>query len=145
MTAIQPSAVTPPDAAVESCDVCIVEPGLAGINALFAASRYMSRDQKIILVDSRERVGGMWVDTYPYVRLHQPHGMFTAGNINGLSGGIVRTSRRRTRCSTTSDTASGSSRERVRVDELFGWTMESHDEIAGLCRSPADHPMAGAA
>ena len=145
MSAVQPSAVTSPDVAVESCDVCIVGAGLAGINAIFAASRYMSRDQKIILVDSRERVGGMWVDTYPYVRLHQPHGMFTAGNIKWTLG------RDRAYLATKDEVLDHFGhclrviRERVRVDELFGWTMESHEEIAGLCRSPADHPMAGAA
>ena len=58
---------------VERCDVVIVGAGIAGLNALFAASQYLSRDQKVILVDRRERVGGMWVDTYDYVRLHQPH------------------------------------------------------------------------
>ena len=75
-----PSAAAP-ETAVERCDVCIVGAGIAGMNALFVASRYLSRDQKVILVDRRPRAGGMWVDTYPYVRLHQPHPMFTAGNI----------------------------------------------------------------
>ena len=28
----------------------------------------------------------MWVDTYDYVRLHQPHGLFTAGNIKWTLG-----------------------------------------------------------
>ena len=77
----QPSPVRARDFTVASCDVCVVGGGLAGLNALFVASRHLSRDQKVILVDRRERVGGMWVDTYPYVRLHQPHPMFTAGNI----------------------------------------------------------------
>ena len=71
---------------VESCEVCIVGAGIAGLNALFVASRYLSRDQRVILIDRREGVGGMWVDTYPYVRLHQPHGMFTAGNIKWTLG-----------------------------------------------------------
>lgn len=66
---------------VERCAVCIVGAGYAGMNALFVASRYLSRDQRIVLVDRRERVGGMWVDIYPYVRLHQPYRMFTAGSI----------------------------------------------------------------
>ena len=57
-----------------------------GLNALFVASRYLSRDQRIILIDRRQRVGGMWVDTYPYVRLHQPYPMFTAGNIKWTLG-----------------------------------------------------------
>jgi Pyridine nucleotide-disulphide oxidoreductase len=139
MTADQPSAVSPQDTAVESCDVCIVGAGLAGMNALFVASRYLSHDQKVILVDSRERVGGMWADTYPYVRLHQPHGMFTAGNIKWTLG------RDRAYLATKNEVLGHFGhcldviKERVRVDELFGWTMESHDEIAGAvqvaCRS----------
>jgi cation diffusion facilitator CzcD-associated flavoprotein CzcO len=80
------SAVSERDAAVETCDVCIAGAGVAGLNALFVASQYLSRDQKVILVDRRERVGGMWVVTYPYVRLHQPHPMFTAGNIEWTLG-----------------------------------------------------------
>ena len=80
------SAVTERDSAVETCDVCIVGAGIAGLNALFVASQYLSRDQKVVLIDRRERVGGMWVDTYPYVRLHQPHPMFTAGNIEWTLG-----------------------------------------------------------
>jgi cation diffusion facilitator CzcD-associated flavoprotein CzcO len=71
---------------VERADVCIVGAGIAGLNALFVASQYLSRDQKIIVVDRRERTGGMWVDTYDYVRLHQPHGLFTAGNIEWTLG-----------------------------------------------------------
>lgn len=71
----------PPVKQVERCDVCIVGAGYAGMNALYAASRYLSPDQRVVLVDRRERVGGMWVDIYPYVRLHQPYRMFTAGNI----------------------------------------------------------------
>lgn len=67
--------------ATESCEVCIVGAGLAGMNALFVAGRYLRPDQKVILLDRRARTGGMWVDTYPYVRLHQPHPMFTAGDI----------------------------------------------------------------
>ena len=86
MTVDRPSAATPTDTAVESCDVCIVGAGIAGLNALFVASRYLSSDQKVILIDRRPRVGGMWVDTYPYVRLHQPHPMFTAGNIKWTLG-----------------------------------------------------------
>ena len=86
MAATQPSTGTPEGVAVETCDVCIVGAGIAGLNALFVASRYLSPGQKVILLDRRARVGGMWVDTYPYVRLHQPHPMFTAGNIKWTLG-----------------------------------------------------------
>jgi cation diffusion facilitator CzcD-associated flavoprotein CzcO len=63
MSAAQPSDIAAQNIAVERCDVCIVGAGVAGLNALFVASQYLSRDQKVILVDRRERVGGMWVDT----------------------------------------------------------------------------------
>lgn len=119
---------------VESCDVCIVGTGLAGMNALFVASRYLRRDQRIILVDRRERVGGMWVDTYPYVRLHQPHGMFTAGNIEWILGqerGYLA----------TKDEVLGHFehclnviKQRVKVDDFFGWELESDDEADGIVR-----------
>lgn len=81
----EPSAAAS-DTIINRCDVCIVGAGIAGMNALFVASRYLSQDQKVVLVDSRPRVGGMWVDTYPYVRLHQPHPMFTAGDIEWSLG-----------------------------------------------------------
>lgn len=81
-----PTTAASRDIAIERCDLCIVGAGIAGLNALFVASRYLSRDQRVILVDRRHRVGGMWVDTYPYVRLHQPHGLFTAGNIKWTLG-----------------------------------------------------------
>lgn len=134
MSAFQPSPVTPRDFAVESCDVCIVGAGLAGFNALFVASRYLSRDQKVILVDRRERVGGMWVDTYPYVRLHQPHPMFTAGNIEWTLG------QDRSYLATKGEVLDHFEhcltviKQRVHVDEFFGWAVESHDEVGRIVR-----------
>jgi Pyridine nucleotide-disulphide oxidoreductase len=123
----------------ESCDVCIVGAGLAGLNALFVASRYLSRDQRVILVDRRARAGGMWIDTYPYVRLHQPHPMFTAGNIEW----ILR--KHPSHLATKGEVLDHFEhclrviRRRARVDEFFGWTLESDEETDGVvkitCRS----------
>lgn len=62
-------------------DVCVVGAGIAGLNALWVASQYLEPDQTAVLVDRNDRPGGMWVDTYDYVRLHQPHPFFTAGNV----------------------------------------------------------------
>ena len=62
-------------------DVCVVGAGIAGLNAMWVASQYLKHDQVAVLVDRNDRVGGMWVDTYDYVRLHQPYQFFTAGNI----------------------------------------------------------------
>jgi hypothetical protein len=108
--------------------------GLAGLNALFVASRYLSRDQKIILIDSRERVGGMWVDTYPYVRLHQPHPMFTAGNIKWTLGQDRSYLATKNEVLDHFEYCLNVIKARVRVDELFGWTMESCSETDGIVR-----------
>ncbi len=122
-------------ARVETCAVCIVGAGIAGLNALFVASRYLSRDQKVILIERRERVGGMWVDTYPYVRLHQPHAMFTAGNIKWNLG------QDRSYLATKDEVLDHFQhcvdviRQRVQVDEFFGWTFESDDESDGIVRA----------
>jgi thioredoxin reductase len=121
-------------ARLETCDVCIVGAGIAGLNALFAASQYLSRDQKVILIDRRARVGGMWVDTYSYVRLHQPHPMFTAGNIEWTLG------KDRSYLATKDEVLDHFAhcvsviRQRVQVDEFFGWTMESDEETDGIVR-----------
>jgi cation diffusion facilitator CzcD-associated flavoprotein CzcO len=139
------TTVVETSARVERADVCIVGAGIAGLNALFAASQYLSREQKVILVDRRERVGGMWVDTYDYVRLHQPHGLFTAGNIEW-------TLRQHPSYLATKDEVLDHFehcldviRQRVQVEEHFGWELESHDESDGnvriICRSSDGVPM----
>lgn len=126
------SAPQPPP--VETCDVCIVGAGIAGLNALFAASRYLSRDHKVILIDRRARVGGMWVDAYSHVRLHQPHPMFTAGNIEWTLG------KDRSYLATKGEVLDHFEhcvdviRQRVRVDEFFGWNFESEEEATGIVR-----------
>lgn len=130
---------------VERCDVCIVGAGIAGMNALFVASCYLSRSQKVILVDRRARSGGMWVDTYAYVRLHQPHGLFTAGNIKWTLG------RDRAYLATKGEVLAHFEhclevvKQRVQVDEYFGWEFESQDESDGIvrlvCTSSDGHRM----
>jgi thioredoxin reductase len=122
---------------VETCDVCIVGAGIAGLNALFAASRYLSRENRVILIDRRPRVGGMWVDVYPYVRLHQPHPMFTAGNIAWTIG------KDRAYLATKNEVLDHFQhcvdviRERVPVDEYFGFDFESAEEANGIVRVTA--------
>ncbi|MGW6620782.1 FAD-dependent oxidoreductase [Nocardia sp. NPDC055002] len=132
MTGDAASAETP--VRVERCDVRVVGAGIAGVNALFVASRYLSRSQKVILVDRRDRSGGMWVDTYAYVRLHQPHGLFTAGNIKWTLG------EDRSYLATKDEVLAHFEHcleiveRRVQVEEYFGWALESHVESGNIVR-----------
>ncbi|MFK7746228.1 MAG: SidA/IucD/PvdA family monooxygenase [Roseobacter sp.] len=64
-----------------TCDLCVIGAGVAGLNALFVATEYLPKDAKVVLVDKNEKPGGMWTSAYDYVRLHQPHPMFTAGDL----------------------------------------------------------------
>ncbi|MGE2730100.1 FAD-dependent oxidoreductase [Mycolicibacterium vaccae] len=127
-------------ASTDTCDLCVVGAGIAGLNALFAAGRYLGRTDKVILVDRRPRAGGMWVDTYPYVRLHQPHPMFTAGNIAWTLG-------RDPSYLATKDEVLGhfghcldEIGKRLTIDERYGWDLLSDESAADgvriICRTP---------
>lgn len=126
---------------MDKCDVCIVGAGITGLNALFVASEYLSPDQKVILIDRRGRVGGMWVDTYPYVRLHQPHPVFTAGDIKWTLH------QPRSHLASKSEVLDhlqhclDEIKKRITVDERYGWMMESAEEVGGgvriTCRTSA--------
>jgi hypothetical protein len=69
---------------VESCELCIIGAGIAGLNALFAATQYLPKTARVVLVDRNQSCGGMWTQTYDYVRLHQPHEMFTVGDLTWM-------------------------------------------------------------
>ncbi|MGU3497533.1 FAD-dependent oxidoreductase [Mycobacterium sp. C31M] len=114
--------------AVDTCDVCIVGAGLAGMNALFVAGQYLQPGQKVILLERRPRVGGMWVDTYPYVRLHQPHPMFTAGNIAWTLGREPSYLATRDEVLDHFEHCLQQIRQRIQIDVRFGWTLLSDSE-----------------
>ena len=65
---------------VDSCDLCIVGAGIAGLNALAVAAEYLPRTARIVLIDAGRHPGGMWNSVYDYSRLHQPHAAFTVGD-----------------------------------------------------------------
>lgn len=62
-------------------DLAVVGAGVAGLNALNAATDYLPRGASVLLVDQKDAAGGMWNTAYDYVRLHQPHPMFTVGDL----------------------------------------------------------------
>jgi hypothetical protein len=111
-----------------SCDLCILGAGVAGLNALFAATRYLSRDRKVVLVDRRPSPGGMWHSVYDYVRLHQPHPSFTAGNTPWTLGKDPNHLATRSEIIAHLQHCLEVLRQRVTLDERFGYEYRAHDE-----------------
>ncbi len=111
------------------CDLCIIGAGVAGLNALFVATEYLSKDATVVLIDRHEQCGGMWNDTYEYVRLHQPHGTFTAGDIpwdwekpkDYLATG-QEVQAHMAHCLEKL-------REKITLVELYGYEFDSYEEI----------------
>jgi len=69
------------DAATTCYDLAVVGAGIAGLNALYAAVQYLPKNSRVLLIDQKTGAGGMWNTAYDYVRLHQPHPMFTVGDL----------------------------------------------------------------
>ena len=113
-------------------DVCVVGAGISGLNALVVAAGYLDRSGRAVLVDARPRAGGMWVDTYDYVRLHQPHPIFTAGNIKWQLGAEPSHLAARTEVLDHLRHCLDVAGTMIRVDERFGWTYVGHAEGGGL-------------
>ena len=66
---------------VQSCELCILGAGIAGLNALFVASQYLKKTDRVVVIDRKAGPAGMWNDVYDYCRLHLPHPAFTVGDI----------------------------------------------------------------
>jgi thioredoxin reductase len=69
------------DAGTACYDLVVVGAGIAGLNALYAAVQYLPKNARVLLIDQKAGAGGMWNTAYDYVRLHQPHPMFTVGDL----------------------------------------------------------------
>lgn len=114
----------------DSFEVCIIGAGITGLNALAVTTEYLATGERVLLVDSRPRVGGMWVDTYDYVRLHQPHGNFTAGNVRWNQGHKREHLASKPEVLQHLQRCLEESRRKITVDELWGWDYDSHTEGA---------------
>ncbi|HJQ07315.1 MAG TPA: FAD-dependent oxidoreductase [Nocardioides sp.] len=114
-----------------SYDVVIVGAGICGLNAAFVAAERLGKRGRIALVDSRHRAGGMWNDAYDYVRLHQPHPLFTAGDIKW------RWDKEPTHLASKPEVLDhlgyclGEIEKRTHVEEYFGWSYDAHEESDG--------------
>lgn len=113
-------------------DVCIVGAGISGLNALVVAAGHLPRSARAVLVDARSKPGGMWVDTYDYVRLHQPHPIFTAGNIAWELDADPSHLASRTEVLDHLQHCLDVAAAKIDVDQRFGWTYRAHTEIEGL-------------
>jgi hypothetical protein len=113
-------------------DVCIVGAGISGLNALVVATDYLPRTGRAVIADARPRPGGMWVDTYDYVRLHQPHPIFTAGNIAWQL--YARPSHLASKDEVLDHLQHclEVARRKVQLDERFDTTYVGHEERDGL-------------
>lgn len=58
----------------------IIGAGWSGVTALTVARAYIPKSEKIVIADIRNDYGGQWVDTYDFVRLHQPYRIYTSFN-----------------------------------------------------------------
>jgi Pyridine nucleotide-disulphide oxidoreductase len=125
-------------------ELAVVGAGVAGLNALAVASGYLTTDDRVLMIDRRGRAGGMWVDTYPYVRLHQPHRFFTAADIKWTLGAdrayLATKDEVLDHFSHCVDVVKG----RVGLDEWLGTELLSHDAgedtIRLTCRSADGTP-----
>ena len=115
----------------ETSELIIVGGGIAGLNALAVASRHLSAGDRVVLVDSRPRAGGMWVDTYDFVRLHQPYPIFIAGNIAWRLGKPASHLATREEVLDHLRYCVDVARTKVDLEERFGWEYVRHAETGG--------------
>lgn len=145
------------DSSPEHFDLCIIGAGIGGLNALHVASHYLRPHQRILVVDRNERVGGMWVKTYDYVGLHQPHPFFTAGNVTWTFGKARSHLSSKTEVLDHLEHCVAEASSRVGITQLLGHEMQSIEEhgdvVRVVCRSTggvqvhvtADHVIDAAA
>lgn len=132
MTADPDGDMTSGDARTrEQAALCIIGAGIAGLNALFAASRYLCPADRVVLIDRKPAAGGMWTETYDYVRLHQPHRMFTAGNIDWQPPRPPAYLATKAEVLQHFAKCLRQLRKRVTLVEYYGYELEAQDESAG--------------
>lgn len=121
-------------------DVCIVGAGIAGLNAAYVASGYLPRTARMLILDRHDRPGGMWHEAYSYVRLHQPHQMFTVGDIAWTLGKPPSYLATRDEVMAHLGHCFDMICDRVAVDARWGWEyladVETSDGVEVTVRDP---------
>lgn len=127
----------------ETSELVVIGAGIAGLNALAVAGGYLSPRDRVVLVDSRPRAGGMWVDTYDFVRLHQPHPIFTAGNIAWRLGKPASHLATRDEVLDHLGHCVDVVRAKVDLEERLGWEYVEHAEAGGAVAVTVRSPDGG--
>ena len=68
------------------CDYLVIGSGATGM-AFVDQLIHENLDFKVILIDKRAKPGGHWVDSYPFVRLHQPAAWYGVNSKSLGNGG----------------------------------------------------------
>lgn len=125
---------------VVEVDLCIVGAGIAGLNAAYVASQYLPASARIAIVDRHDDAGGMWTDAYDYVRLHQPHPVFTVGDLPWTAGQPPQHLATRVEVLAHLRECLQEIRARIAVTTYFGHEFVSAQEDAAgvdvVCRTP---------
>lgn len=113
----------------DTFDLVVVGAGVAGLNALYSAAEYLPKGAKVLLLDQKDAAGGMWNTAYDYVRLHQPHPMFTVGDMrwqwNKPRDYLARRDEVRDHLSSALEPISG----KVDLKTAFGQTVIACNEV----------------
>lgn len=132
------------EAATATYDLVVIGAGIAGLNALHAAAAYLPRGARVLLLDEKDRAGGMWNTAYDYVRLHQPHPMFTVGDMKWTWDKPATYLAGRDEIQAHLAGALGPISDRLALDLRLGHRVLSCEEIdtgAGHRARVAFHPM----
>lgn len=114
---------------IVDCELCILGTGIAGLNALYAATHYLPQNTRVVVIDKNEEVGGMWQNTYKYVRLHQPHQFFTVGDLPWKLKKAPSYLASRTEIIDHMTDCYAKIKEHFDVRELFGSQFERQEEL----------------
>lgn len=143
---VPPSAPSPmaPD---ETCALCIVGAGYAGVNALNAAAKYLPKGARVVVVDRGRCWGGQWPNQYDYVRLHQPYEQFTAGerewSIASAKPAGHLASKQEIMCHFDDVVHSAVEEKELQLVTLFGYEYSGHNVEGGKVRLAATPLLAG--
>lgn len=117
---------------LERCELCVIGMGVSGLNALSSSSEYLSKKDKIIIVDKQkpqQAIGGMWNNVYQFVRLHQPHPLFTVGNQKWQVGKNASHLASKSEILNHFNACYQHLKDQFSITEMFGYEYLNHEEV----------------